>query len=278
MRQYDIAVGMGVGCGVSISMRDAGAQYLSLPFDWIGCNDPVRLAGIAADHFRDWMRLEDLEIQGVRIASQSAHFVVANRRTGLLAPHDFPAYSSLEKQYPAFVEKMSRRIARLEGVLSSAKAVLLVIVENPQRPGCLADGDLERTRGILAAAYPNAVFDLVCFQHENGVRGTCDHRVSERIVRVGCGLQQVSNGVVNHTYEHEPIIAWLRANVRVADPRTEEEIRAFAELKSRRHGERFGSGGPFARLIARWQFRVYKKLQSALRRKGVIPGERPMAL
>ena len=152
MRQYDIAVGMGVGCGVSISMRDAGAQYLSLPFDWIGCNDPVRLAGIAADHFRDWMRLEDLEIQGVRIASQSATFVVANRRTGLLAPHDFPANSSLEKQYPAFAEKMSRRIARLEGALSSAKAVLLVIVENPQRPGCLADADLERTRGILAAA------------------------------------------------------------------------------------------------------------------------------
>lgn len=278
MRQYDIAVGMGVGCGVSISMRDAGAQYLSLPFDWIGCNDPVRPAGIAADHFRDWMRLEDLEIQCVRIASQSATFVVANRRTGLMAPHDFSAHGSLEKQYPAFAEKMSRRIARLEGVLSSAKAVLLVVVENPQRPGCLTDADLDRTRGILAAAYPNATFDLVCFQHEDGVRGTCDHRVSERIVRVGCGLQQVANGVVSHTYEHEPIIAWLRANVRVADPRTEEEIRAFAELKSRRHGERFGSGGPFARLIARWQFRAYKKLQSALRRKGVIPGERPMAL
>lgn len=278
MRQYDIAVGMGVGCGVSISMRDAGAQYLSLPLDWIGCNDPVREARIVADHFKDWMRLEDLEIQCVRIASQSATFVVANRRTGLLAPHAFSAYSSLEKQYPAFVEKMSRRIARLEGVLSSAKAVLLVVVENPQRPGCLADADLELARGIVADAYPNAVFDLVCFQHENGVLGTCDHRVSDRIMRVGCKLQQMSNGVVNHTYEHEPIVAWLRANVQVTDPRTEEEIRAFSELKRRQHEERFGDGGPFARLVARWQFRAYKKLQSALRRKGVIPGERPMVL
>ena len=278
MRQYDIAVGLGVGCGVSISMRDAGAQYLSLPFDWIGCNDPVRLAEIAAGRFRDWMRLEDLEIQGVRIASQSVHFVVSNRRTGLLAPHDFSAYAPLANQYPAFAEKMSRRIARFEGIVSSAQAVLLVNVENPQRPGCLSDEDLERARSVLAAAYPNAVFDLVCFQHENGVRGLSEHRVSERIVRVGCGLQQVSHGVVSHTYEHEPIIAWLRANVRVADPRTEEEIRAFAELKRRQREDRFGRVGPFARLVARLQFRAYKKLQKALVRKGVIPGKRPMAL
>lgn len=278
MRRYDIAFGLGVGCGVSISMRDAGVQYLSLPFDWIGCNDPVRLADIAAGHFKDWMRFEDLEITGVRIASQSAHFVVKNRCTGLLAPHDFPAYTSLKKQYPAFAEKMSRRIARLEGLLTSAKAVLLVNVENPQRPGCLSDADLERTRSALAAVYPNAVFDLVCFQHEDGVRGLAEHRVSERIVRVGCKLQQVSRGVVEHTYEHEPIIDWLRANVSVEDPRTEGEIRSFAELKSRQHEDRFGSGGPFARMIARLQFRVYKKLQKSLERKGVIPGERPMAL
>ena len=278
MRQYDIAFGLGVGCGVSISMRDAGVQYLSLPFGWIGCNDPARLADIAAGHFKDWMRFEDLEITGVRITSQSAHFVVKNCRTGLLAPHDFSAYSSLKKQYPAFAEKTSRRIARLESLLSSAKAVLLVNVENPQRPGCLSDADLECARGILAAAYPNALFDLVCFQHENGVRGLAEHRVSERIVRVGCGLQQVSHGVVAHTYEHEPIIDWLRANVSVADPRTEDEIRSFAELKSRQHEDRFGSGGPLARLIARLQFRAYKKLQRSLERKGVIPGERPMAL
>ena len=278
MRRYDIAFGLGVGCGVSISMRDAGVQYLSLPFDWIGCNDPARLADIAAGHFRDWMRFEDLEITGVRIASQSAHFVVKNCRTGLLAPHDFSAYSSLKKQYPAFAEKMSRRIARLEGLLTSAKAVLLVNVENPQRPGCLSDADLARARDVLASAYPNAVFDLVCFQHEDGVRGLAEHRVSERIVRVGCKLQQVSHGVVEHTYEHEPIIDWLRANVSVADPRTEEEIRAFAELKRRKHEDRFGTGGPLARMIARLQFRAYKKLQKSLERKGVIPGERPMAL
>lgn len=278
MRQYDIAVGLGVGCGVSISMRDAGVQYLSLPFDWIGCNDPTRLATIAADRFRDWMRLEDLEIQGVRLASQSAHFVVLNRRTGLFSPHDFSAYSSLASQYPAFAEKMSRRIARLESALSSAQTVLLVNVENPQKPGCLTDADLERARGILAAAYPNAVFDLVCFQHEDGVRGVREHRVSDRIVRVGCALQQVSQGVVSHTYEHEPIIFWLRKNVRVADSRTEDEIRAFAELKRRQHENRFGSGGPVASLIARWQFRVYKKLQAALRRKGVIPGDRVVTL
>ena len=278
MRQYDIAVGLGVGCGVSISMRDAGAQYLSLPFDWIGCADPARLADIAANRFRDWMRLEDLEIQGVRIASQSATFVVANRRQGLLAPHDFSAFAPLAKQYPDFAEKMSRRIARLEGVLSSAKNVLLVNVENPQKPGCLSDADLERARDIFAAAYPNVVFDLVCFQHEFGVCGTSEHRVSDRIVRVGCALQQISQGVVSHTYAHEPIVSWLQANARVKDPRTEEEIRAFAELKRRQHDNRFGTGGPLARLVARWQFRIYKKLQRALRRKGVIPGERPMVI
>lgn len=278
MKSYDIAVGLGVGCGVSISMREAGVQYLSLPFDWIGCNDPARLAGIAADHFKDWMRLEDLEIRGVRIASQEAYFVVANRRMGLLAPHDFSASGPLAAQYPAFAEKMSRRVARLESILSSARTVLLVNVENPQKPGCLADAELERARGILAAAYPNAVFDLVCFQHEANVRGTVERRVSERIVRVGCGLQQVSNGMVSHTYEHEPIISWLRANVRVMDPRTENEIRAFAELKRRRQKARFGTGGPFARMVTRLQFRVYKKLKKALVRKGVVPGERQMTL
>jgi len=278
MRQYDIAFGLGVGCGVSISMREAGVQYLSLPFDWIGCNDPAHLAEIAAGRFRDWMRLEDLEIEGVRIASQTAHFVVSNRRTGLLAPHDFTTDVSLARQYPAFAEKMARRIARLEGILSTAGAVLLVNVESPQKPGCLTDATLERARSVLAAAYPNAVFDLVCFQHEDGVDGLREHRVSDRLVRVGCRLQQVSHGVVNHTYEHEPIVAWLRANVRVTDPRTPEEIRAFAELKRREHADRFGAGGPWARLVARLQFRAYKKLQKALERKGVIPGERPMSL
>lgn len=275
MRQYDIAVGLGVGCGISISMREAGAQYLSLPFDWIGSSDPVRQATVVAERFRDWMNLEDLEIRGVRIASQSAHYIVFNRRTGFLAPHDFEASAPLARQYPAFAAKMSRRIARLEGALSSARSVLLAIVENPQKPGCLADADLERVRSVLAAAYPNATFDLVCFQH--GDRA-CERRVSDHVVRVCCRLQQMANGVISHTYEHEPIIAWLRQNVRVSDPRTEEERRAFAELKRRTRGDRFGEGGPLARLVARLQFRAYKKLQKALVRKGVIPGERPMAL
>ena len=275
MRQYDIAIGLGVGCGVSISMRDAGVQYLALPFDWIGCSDPTKMATVAADHFRNWMNLEDLEVRGVRIASQSAHYIVFNRRMGFLAPPDFDVSTSLERQYPAFVEKMSRRIARLEAVLSSAKAVLLVNVENPQKPGCLTDADLERTRSVFAAVYPNVAFDLVCFQHEGRV---CEHRVSDHVVRVGCRLQQVTHGVISHTYEHEPIISWLRENVRVPDPRTEKEIRAFAELKRRQHEDRFGDGGPLSRLIARLQFRAYKRLQKVLVRKGVIPGERPMAL
>lgn len=280
MQQYDIAIGLGVGCGVSISMRDAGVQFLSLPFDWIGGDDPARLADIVAGGFKDWMRLEDLEIIGVRIASQAATFVVRNQRLGLMAPHDFSASSSLAKQYPAFVEKMSRRIARLQGLLAQARKVLLVNVENPQKPGLLADGDLERARNILADAYPNAVFDLVCFQHEDGMHGADvrEHRVSERIVRVGCALQQFVQGVVNHTYEHEPIIAWLREHVRVTDPRTEAEIRAFAELKRRQHENRFGAVGPVGRMVARLQFRIYKRLKAKLAAKGVIPGERPMTI
>ena len=276
MRDYDIAVGLGVGCGVSISMREARVQFFSQPFDWIGCNDPSRIARVIAGGFENWMSLEDLEIEGVRVASQSANYVVRNRRTGELAPHDFPATGSLAKQYPAFAEKMSRRCARLEKSLRAAGRVLLVVVENPQKPGCLADADLERARGIFVAAYPNASFDLVCFQH--GADGSCEHRVSERVVRVSCKLQQFWHGVVSHTYEHEPIVAWLRANATVTDPRTEEEVRAFAALKRRSRSVRFGEGGAFARWIARLQFRAYKKLQKALERKGVIPGERPITL
>ena len=276
MRDYDIAVGLGVGCGVSISMREAQVQFYSQPFDWIGCSDPARIAHVIVEGFENWMNLEDLEIEGVRVASQSANYVVRNRRTGELAPHDFPATESLARQYPAFAEKMSRRFVRLKKSLRAAESVLLVVVENPQKPGCLSDADLERARGILVAAYPNASFDLVCFQHRED--GFCERPVSERVVRVNCKLQQFSHGVVSHTYEHEPIVAWLRANARVEDPRTEEEVRAFAALKRRNHSVRFGEGGTFARWIARIQFRVYKKLQKALERKGVIPGERPITL
>lgn len=70
MRKYDFIFGIGRACACSQSLRRAGLQLLSLPWDWLAINPKpegsdlhIRLH-IMENGFSDWLNKEDLVFAG----------------------------------------------------------------------------------------------------------------------------------------------------------------------------------------------------------------------
>lgn len=65
MTRYDLIVGMGKACSCSMSLRKAGLQHLSLPFDWMRFNDEAYPA-VRAKHDRRIARRKHDRPRGMR--------------------------------------------------------------------------------------------------------------------------------------------------------------------------------------------------------------------
>ena len=60
MRQtYDLVVPLGYACSCSQTLRRAGLQLVSFPWDWVGVPPPSERCRIICEGFKDFMNLED---------------------------------------------------------------------------------------------------------------------------------------------------------------------------------------------------------------------------
>ena len=66
VKAYDLIFGLGAGCSVSQSLRDAGLQFASYPLDWIAA--PGIMQGVEAIErgFEGWFEREDLTGSSMR--------------------------------------------------------------------------------------------------------------------------------------------------------------------------------------------------------------------
>jgi len=237
-KTYDLIVPLGFACSCSQTLRRAGLQLASFPWDWVGTPPPSERCRLICSGFKDWMNLEDLRWSGVN--DTFGHEQVLNTRTGLIIMHDFVAGVPLADQYPAIVEKYSRRIARLDRLLRESKRVLLVSIDTPVSPAPVPPEDGRKAIETMSAKYPNASFEVLLIGLDIG--RPPEKRTDENPLP---GIRRVAFDYKNHAPDAPPygvevdmLADFLRGEYSVRDYRTKEEIAAHNARKREKRAQK----------------------------------------
>lgn len=239
MKKYDFVFGLGYACACSQSLRSAGLQLLSLPWDWVTSDiktpgpDLQQRVDIIASGFAWWFEEEDLKF--VRKNPESGKDLYINKRTKIIYPHDFPPDIPLHEAYPAIKAKYDRRVKRFLQLLSKATSNILAVYMDA--PTCLA-ADVETCREAqrrLQALYPRIKVDFLMFALEPG------RPFEERIVEdLGDGFMRVAfdfrdrrPGKPDYAVNHGLCASAMREIASVREYRTADEIKAMNERTRR---------------------------------------------
>lgn len=271
--RYDLAFSIGFGCGCSKALRQANLQFVSYPMDWIGVKSALAAARIIAADFAGWMEKSAMRLIDVRRDDEHVQRTYINDRTGVIFTHDFPYELGFDEAFVAVKSKYDRRIARLMSAICASRRVLAVHVEHPIHERA-SDADLVRAHEILSTRFPDVRVDLLYFYHQDGTADCPAVAVSEGVTAVARPYRKYDDyGWISHGIETDGICHYLRERFKVSDCRTEDEKRRFCELRKTASDERFGHG--LHRWVARLQYRLYRKLGRDLKRKNILPRERP---
>ena len=276
-RTYSVAIGLGFDCKCSQSLRRAGLQFRSYPFDWVtGASLESRIR-MLADDFAAWPGPDSLEDLGAETTDRFAerHRVVRDRRSGLEFRHDFPADRSIEDGVPGVHEKYGRRISRMLREIQDADTVLLVFLQGLGHPlPSLADA--RSAYRILNERFGSKCTLLLVGDDDPEHPG---HPMGRETAEDGhllrWSLPCIQHTSLGDTVKDHAIADALRAEFEVPDPRTPKEKRDYARLERARKFAKYKARTPLGMVWNQLQFRLYRKLQKSLRRKGIIPPAPP---
>lgn len=170
-RKYDLIFGLGPACSCSETLRHAGLQLLSFPFDWLNPTnydgDLLRRADFVCNKFNGWIRMEDFECLGE--VSNTGMERCRNEALGLNFIHDFPFGKPIGETFDAVASKYQRRIGRLLQLISRSQSVLVVRLDLPHFDHATPLADCRLCREKLMCAFPGTRFDFLLFQPANGI-------------------------------------------------------------------------------------------------------------
>lgn len=274
VRNYDLAFSLGFSCGCTQSLREAGLQFASYPFDWVGSPGLVASVRMLVGRFRNWLEKADLELYDVRRVPLFSH-VYRNVRTGYGFPHDFPSDSEFDAAYATCRQRYDRRIGRLIGCLTPGRKVLAVYIERMIDPR-LADSDIRLARRLLSAAFPDVSFDLLYFFQKDGCSQPQESDLGEGIRMVALDYKRYEAGEIVHEVDRSRITAYLRQNIAVPDTRTAETRQRHSATGRRNRNRRWGVVWFGRRLFNEFVYKLYRRLERRLSVVGVIPREGPL--
>ena len=273
MRQYDFAFSCGFQCGASMALREAGLQFASYPFDWTTVRSFPAAAKIIASDFAGWLESPDnLELIDVRRGGLNKS-VWLDHVTGCGYVHDFSLFRTFEEMYSEVREKYRRRIGRLQKDLRRAKTALAVCTEVPKR-GRAPDAELIEGRRLLEERFPGTKFDVLYFYPGDG--DPVPHVVADGITAVAVECRTYENGELDHTVDTTRIARYLRENVTVTDPRTEEEKAQYLRDWTKQDRARWHGRNWLETFWIRTKYRQYRRLEKFLIEKRLVPRERPL--
>ncbi|MBW5447672.1 hypothetical protein GE107_16580 [Cohnella sp. CFH 77786] len=120
---YDLILSMGYNCQPAFQLRANQVRSFTGPVDWVITNSIPNLIQLLDNGFKDYMKLENLQI----IGSIYGHYSAEDVATGTLSFHDFPVPADQSRRidnYPEFRQQLDRRIERFyERARSSRKAL-----------------------------------------------------------------------------------------------------------------------------------------------------------
>ena len=273
MREYDFIFSLGASCAVSMALRDAGLQFASFPFDWIGSPGLMAEVEMVESGFCNWFEREDLKLWEVRHEEGAIQRVYKNMRTSFGFPHEFTNAFRFETGYEKTREKYDRRIARFMKTLGSCKKALGIYLEVATRRR-LSDDTLSEARRRLAAKFPGLSLDLVYFCEDPSHRKPEIVSEKDGVTVVSAHYGKFLGGRPMHTVDRSEIVRFIHENYTVAGHDiAAEKARYEAEQKRLRKGH-WGKGR-VERWINRKLFKTYRRLQDYLIAQNLIPGDRP---
>ena len=232
MKNYDFVFGLGRACACTQSLRSAGLQLLSLPWDWITYQltpqgpDLLLRVDVIASGFAGWFEEEDLKF--VRKNPESGKDLYINKRTKIIYPHDFTPDIPLHEAYPAIKAKYDRRVKRFLQLLSEAKSsILAVYMDTPTHPAADVETCREAQRR-LQTLYPRVKVDFLMFSLEQG--RPFEKRIVEDLgdgfTRVAFDFKDYASGKPDHAVRLGECAAVLKSLASVLEYRTRREIKA----------------------------------------------------
>ena len=141
----------------------------------------------------------------------------------------------------------------------------------------LRDETLAETKRVFETRFPGVRFDLLYFHVADGASAAVVESERDGITVVGCEYRKfLEDGELHHEIDNSQILDFLKDNYSAPDPRSEEEKRRYDEDWRRQDRARWHGRNEFETMVNRSAFRLYRKLERFLARKGLAPLERPM--
>ena len=265
-KTYDLIIPLGYACSSSQTLRRAGLQLASFPWDWVGIHTPAEKCEIMRDGFPDFMNLEDLQWVGMN--DTYGHEEVRNTRNDLLILHDFVSGIPLAEQHPAIAAKYERRIKRLAKCIASAKSILLVTIDAPVTPVPTSAKQCREALDVMNAAYPDKTVEYLLLNLENGRKFS--DRVDESpfpgVRRIAFDYARHDPGTPAYGVEIDMLAGFLGGEYAVRDYRTGAEKAAYKARKGDKRRQKFAK--KIAAIGAEnaaqyWYFRVRRVFRKA---------------
>ena len=273
MKTYDFIFSLGASCAVSQSLRDAGLQFASFPFDWIGSPGLLRSVDMVESRFGGWFEKGDLKLWDVRHEEGAVQRVYKNVRTGFGFPHEFTNAFTFEAGYEKTREKYLRRIDRFYRAVGSASRALGVYLELAPRPR-LPDEALAEAHGRLSAQFPDTSLDLLYFCEDPAHRDVRVVSESDGVTVAGAHYAKFLGGRPMHTVDRSEIVRFMHENFTVAGHDIAAE-KARYEAEQKRLRKKHWGRGRVEQWVNRKLFKTYRRLQDYLIGQRLIPGDRP---
>lgn len=263
-QQYDLVFGLGMACSCSETLRLAGLQLLSFPYDWVAVPAPnlsdqrhelVNRVHEVCNGFPSWLQPADFEFQGASSAKGKDRYF--NQKLGLVFLHDFPAAMPFAESFPKIRDKYRRRADRLTELIHGARNVLIVRIDRPDSPVATDIADCQSALTELAHAFKQTTFDFLLFSFEanRSIERMKSETFDPHLTRHVFDYKDQRPGAQGYQPDLPLLANFLKSRFTVRDYRTKDEKKRFKERHRRERFAKFGAKNrleyEFKRLLAR---------------------------
>lgn len=237
-KRYDLILGLGSVCSCTQTLRQAGLQHLTFPFDWITSYtkhydvDVSRRTDQICDEFADWFDRDDFVPAGTKDESNHDHYL--NKKLEMIFIHDFDKGVPYEESFPVVKRKYRRRIDRLLQLIRKSENVLLVRVDRIDIPCRTPLSECRYAVRRMREKFAPVNFDLVLLTREIGrpFRKLKEEHPEDGITVLAFDYKDPSPGVPDYQPIFKQTVKAFSERFAVRDYRTPEEIAAHAKPKS----------------------------------------------
>ncbi|WP_411553433.1 DUF1796 family putative cysteine peptidase [Paenibacillus lautus] len=144
--EFDAVFSLGHNCQVAAQLRRNNLRRTAGPWDWFNFASTREFCKVVRQQFSEFMLRENLDIYGKSVNC----YYVRDKRSSCLSFHDFrndPTEQPLY-DYPAFRERLDRRIGRFNRCLNSDRKTLLVRIITQKK-------DAETIDQVIRETYAN---------------------------------------------------------------------------------------------------------------------------